>query len=95
MARRMLPWLPIWPLVRAKLDNVGRIRSLRVPLLVLHGDRDEIVPLDQGRAVYDAAPRPKRFYRIEGADHNDTYLVGGEEYFRALVDFCRSCAQSA
>ncbi len=88
MARRMMPLLPVWPFIRARLDHVGRIRAIDVPVLVMHGERDEIVPFGQGRAVYDAAPEPKEFYRIEGAGHNDTYEVGGEAYWRALVGFC-------
>ncbi len=88
MARRMMPLLPVWPFIRTRLDNVGRIMALDVPVLVMHGDRDELVPFGQGRAVCDAAPEPKEFYRIEGAGHNDTYEVGGEAYWRALVGFC-------
>jgi hypothetical protein len=93
MARRMIPVLPVWLFIRAKLDNVGRVPALKVPLLVIHGTRDEVVPFEQGVAVYEAAPLPKEFYRIEGAQHNDTYLVGGEAYFQRLVVFCRRCVE--
>jgi hypothetical protein len=58
-----------------------------VPLLVLHGDRDEVVPFSQGRRVFEAAPEPKRFFTISGASHNDTYLVGGEAYWAAVREF--------
>jgi hypothetical protein len=92
MARHIMPLLPVWPFVRTRMDNVGRIRSVRVPVLVLHGDRDEVVPFEQGMQVFEAAPEPKRFYRIEGAGHNDTWVVGGDDYFRTLADFCRRCA---
>jgi len=87
MAKAVYPFLPVWPLVRTRYDNVGRIGGLRVPLLVLHGDRDEIVPFAQGRRVFDAAPEPKTFFAIPGAHHNDTYAVGGEAYWRTLRAF--------
>jgi fermentation-respiration switch protein FrsA (DUF1100 family) len=58
-----------------------------MPLLVLHGERDEVVPFAQGRRVFEAAPEPKRFYAIPGAGHNDTYVVGGDAYWRALSEF--------
>jgi fermentation-respiration switch protein FrsA (DUF1100 family) len=58
-----------------------------MPLLVMHGERDEIVPFAQGRRVFDKAPEPKRFFAIPGASHNDTYVVGGEAYWRALREF--------
>jgi uncharacterized protein len=56
-------------------------------VLVLHGERDEVVPFQQGRRLFEAAPEPKRFFAIPGAGHNDTYLAGGEPYWRALEDF--------
>ena len=55
--------------------------------MVLHGDSDEIVPFEMGREVFDAATEPKRFYRIRGAGHNDTYAVGGSPYLDALGSF--------
>ncbi|HEY6547397.1 MAG TPA: alpha/beta hydrolase, partial [Vicinamibacteria bacterium] len=84
MARAVYPFLPLWPFVRTRYDNLAKAPRLRLPLLVLHGDRDEIVPFNQGRRVFEAAPEPKRFFAIPGAGHNDTYLVGGEAYWRAV-----------
>ena len=57
---------------------------------MLHGERDEIVPLAQGRRVFEAAGGPKRFFAIPGAGHNDTYVAGGEAYWRALAAFLDS-----
>jgi fermentation-respiration switch protein FrsA (DUF1100 family) len=87
MARAVYPFLPVWPFVRTRYDNVAKVGRLRMPLLVLHGDRDEVVPFTQGRRVFDAAPEPKTFFAIPGASHNDTYLVGGEAYWQALRAF--------
>jgi uncharacterized protein len=58
-------------LVPDAYPSLDRIRDLHVPLLVLHGDRDDIVPLDQGRALYDAAREPKEMRVLRGAGHND------------------------
>ncbi|MDP2601956.1 MAG: alpha/beta hydrolase [Deltaproteobacteria bacterium] len=84
MARDKFPFLPIGPLLKTRYDVVEKVRKIRSPLLVLHGDRDEIVPFSHGKQVFDAAPQPKWFYTIAGAGHNDTYLVGGNPYFAAL-----------
>jgi uncharacterized protein len=86
MARVVLPYFPR-SLVRTQYDNLAKVSRLRVPLLVLHGERDEVVPFAQGRRVFEAAPEPKRFYAIPGAGHNDTYLVGGDAYWREVADF--------
>jgi hypothetical protein len=87
MARAVYPFLPLWPFVKTRYDNVGKVGRLRMPLLVLHGDRDDVVPFTQGRRLFDAAPEPKRFFAIPGASHNDTYLVGGDAYWKALGGF--------
>ena len=84
VARDKLPFLPIGPLLKTRYDVVEKIRKLRSPLLVLHGDRDEVVPFRHGQRVFDAAPQPNWFYAIAGAGHNDTYLVVVDPYFATL-----------
>jgi fermentation-respiration switch protein FrsA (DUF1100 family) len=90
MVRHHYRFLPIGWLIRTKYDSLSKIESVRAPLLVLHGDRDEIVPFKGGRKLFEAANEPKRFYTIEDAGHNDTVLVGGREYFGALREFIES-----
>ena len=87
MASITRPFPPVAWLVRNHYDSLNRIRQLNVPLLVLHGDQDETVPLSQGRRLYDAANQPKRFQVLEGAAHNDTYEVGSEQYWGAIEKF--------
>jgi fermentation-respiration switch protein FrsA (DUF1100 family) len=87
MARIVLPFLPVAGLLRTKYDSLTKIREIRVPLLVLHGDRDDVVPYEQGRRLFDAANEPKTFYTIRGASHNDTYVAGGHAYFDAWARF--------
>ena len=55
--------------------------------MIVHGDRDEIIPYAMAERLHAAAPKPKRLHTIQGAGHNDTYIVGGMEYFRALKQF--------
>ena len=90
MAKWAFPHLPLYLLVRRKYDSLSQIGKVSCPLLVLHGDLDEVVPISQGRKLYEAATGPKSFYVIEGAAHNDTYIAGGEPYFQALGDFIKS-----
>lgn len=74
-------------LFRTRYDTLGRMGQVRAPILVLHGDADEVVPFRHGRAVFEAAPDPKAFHRIAGARHNDTFLVGGEAYWEVWERF--------
>ena len=90
MARAIFPSLPIGSLLRTRYDTLEKIRKLKAPLLVLHGDHDEVVPFAQGKKIFEAAPEPKKFHRIVGASHNDTFVVGGKNYFEALREFIES-----
>lgn len=85
VASRILPFLG--PLVVSGLDSRRKIRQLRAPLLVLHGDRDEVLPFDLGRALFEAAPEPKWFWQVTGAGHNDLLQVAGPQYRKRLQEF--------
>ena len=82
-------------LVRTQMDNESKIGRVEVPTLVLHGDRDRIVPAAHGRRLFELAARPTYFHLIEGADHNNTYLVGGERYRDAWRAFLQDTAGAA
>ena len=87
MSRKVFPLIPLGWAVRSKLDAVGKVPHLKLAKLFLHGTRDEIVPYDLGRKLFEKAANPKTFYDIEGAGHNDTYILGGVEYYDALSRF--------
>ena len=84
--------LPVHLLLRTKYDSLSRIGGISSPLLIVHGNQDEIVPISQAHKLYEKAEEPKRLYEIPGAGHNDTYVVGGEPYWEALGDFMASLA---
>jgi uncharacterized protein len=65
------------------------IPRLRAPLLVLHGDRDEIVPLEQGRNLFEAAPEPKRMHVFRGLGHNDLVSGAGAEFAEVIAAWVR------
>jgi fermentation-respiration switch protein FrsA (DUF1100 family) len=87
MSRTVFPLIPLGWAVRSKLDAVGKVPHLKLAKLFLHDTRDEIVPYDLGRKLFEKAGNPKTFYAIEGAGHNDTYILGGVEYYDALNRF--------
>ena len=74
----------VLPIQYNSIDKIGRIKA---PLLMLHGDIDEVVPYASGQELFAAANEPKQFYTIVGAGHNDTYLAGGEDYIAAWQRF--------
>jgi fermentation-respiration switch protein FrsA (DUF1100 family) len=87
--------LPLHLLLSARFDLPARLPHIHAPVLVIHGDRDRVVPFAHGRRVYELANEPKAFYAIPGADHHDTYLVGGEPYFERVLTFIREAVSAA
>jgi fermentation-respiration switch protein FrsA (DUF1100 family) len=87
IAGTVYPFLPVQFFLRTKFNSVEKIRTLNVSILMMHGDRDTIIPLRLGRKLYNAANEPKEFYEIPDADHNDTFFVGGDEYFHRIDQF--------
>lgn len=86
--------LPVHWLLGAEFRLIDRLPQLSLPKLIIHGDKDDIIPIALGRQVFDAAKPPKEWYVIQGADHNNTYHVGGGSYFRRLAEFIEN-ARSA
>lgn len=71
------------------INNIGKMTLTSVPLLVIHGEEDTLIPVEEGQALYDASPATKKtIKRIRGAGHNDL-LYYAEEYFAAIADFIK------
>jgi len=85
MGKRSYPWLPVDLLLRDRFDNQKRVRELAVPLIVMHGDKDEVVPFSDGKTLYETAAAPiKAFYPMPGETHVDakaSKLIGFLEAF--------------
>ena len=82
-------------LPRDAFRNIDKIGSVRCPVLFIHGRRDWTVPFRVGRALFEAAPGPKRCLWVERAGHNDVERVGGERVNQAIRDFAAWVEQGA
>jgi fermentation-respiration switch protein FrsA (DUF1100 family) len=80
----------IGPLVVWSYNTRAKIPRLRAPLLIIHGDRDEIIPFEMGRALFDAAATSKSFWPLPGAGHNDIVETAGPAYRERLRSFYQS-----
>lgn len=89
VAARIYPWAPVRLLLLDQYRSRDRIDRIEMPLLILHGDADQVVPFSQGRALYDLAKAPKMLVRMEGSDHNTLVRDGGYSHiwrFLGLTD---------
>ncbi|HEY7498053.1 MAG TPA: alpha/beta hydrolase [Vicinamibacterales bacterium] len=89
-ARHHYPLLPVGWLLRDRFPSRDRIAKAAVPLLVITAARDSVVPSEQSRRLFDAAPEPKRLLVIDGVDHNDAALAAGPQVVAAVGEFLRS-----
>ena len=94
MGRVHYPWLPASALLKDRYPSIERIGSVHTPTLIVAGETDAIVPVDQSRALFAAAPGPKQLLVIPSADHNDPVLVAGREMIETVVAFIAEAATS-
>jgi pimeloyl-ACP methyl ester carboxylesterase len=86
MARGLLaPVTLLWSLIaRVHFDTRAKVAALGVPTWVVHGERDGIIPVRMGRAVFAAARVPGELFVVPGAGHNDVSDVAGDAYWEWL-----------
>ena len=91
-AVRLLGYLG-FPVDRSSLENVEAagltmIRSLRLPVLILHGESDFLIPAEEALAFYnEVGTKDKTLVLIPGAGHNDIMIRDAERYFAAIKEF--------
>jgi fermentation-respiration switch protein FrsA (DUF1100 family) len=86
LAAKEFPYLPVRLLMKDQFRSVEIIAGVTVPILVVHGARDAVVPISSGRALYAAAPEPKRFVEYADADHFTLFQAGGIQAIRSFLD---------
>jgi fermentation-respiration switch protein FrsA (DUF1100 family) len=85
VARPRFWFVPLDLLLTHRFRSIDRIGRIRAPLLVMHGDRDGVVPFALGERLFAAAPEPKRFERLAGIDHVSVLESGGLAFVRTFL----------
>ena len=89
LAVAQFPWLPVSLLLKDRYESIKYIHDLHVPIFILHGDADEIVPVEMGRRLFAAANEPKEIKTVPGGGHvihdgpSFAYVNGWIERLRA------------
>lgn len=72
------------------VGNLRKIKNLDLPLLVIHGEKDQLIPVNHGQELYDNSPaETKKLLRIRQAGHNDLLWWGKKDYFDAIRKFIK------
>lgn len=80
-------------LTGSQFDSAARVASLGVPILIAHGDQDEIVPYGLGERLFALAHEPKQFVRVPGRQHNDVF--DSSPLLDAIAAFARESVAAA
>lgn len=80
------PWLPVHRLARDRYESLAKIGRIRAPMLILHGEDDDLVPADFGRQLYAAANEPKRLHVFKGGLHADLYDHGAGQVITGWIE---------
>jgi len=69
------------------IGNVSKMQEIDLPLLVIHGEKDTLIPVRNEQELFDASPSAhKNFLQIPNAGHNDLLYIGLPDYFAAIAE---------
>lgn len=94
LASTALSWLPrfLHRVGRNRFASGEKLKRIRIPVLISHGDPDPVIPTEEGRALFAAANEPKKLLIVPGGGHNvfgsagTTYLDQVEEFIRRATE---------
>lgn len=86
VARRTYFWLPLKLLLTDIYDNEKHVSEVKAPILILHGERDAVIPVGMGKRVYAAANEPKQIEIFPEAGHADLFEHGAWERVEAFLN---------
>jgi uncharacterized protein len=93
IGERDYPWMPIRLVMRNPFESIVRVTRIRAPMLFLHSREDQIIPFEEGRRLFDAAPEPKTFVEVRGG-HIRPAEEDREKYFASVSGFLASLRAS-
>lgn len=74
--------------------NKVKLRSISTPTLIIHGEKDEDLPLEEARELYNSsAAKIKRLEIVPNANHNSVMTMGREQCYRAIEEFVKACSE--
>ena len=95
VAAERYAWVPVRWLMSDPYRSDLYLSKLKLPIIVVHGDRDDTVPVEMGRKVYELAGGPKELAIIKGGGHSDHYLFGSFDIINAWIDRLRVASAPA
>ncbi|MDC0533774.1 alpha/beta hydrolase [Candidatus Pelagibacter sp.] len=86
-AKNFYPYIPVNLLLKDKFENYKKVKNINSPILIMHGEVDQIVPFSMGKKIYELANNPKYSYFTKYDNHMMEY---DENLILALKSFFKS-----
>jgi uncharacterized protein len=86
IARQAYPWAPVGLLMKDQYRSRDHIAAINAPLLILHGERDRVIPPGFGKRLFDAARDPKTFLSLGPVGHNALFSPATWEAEARFID---------
>ena len=87
-AKTFYPYIPVNLLLKDKFENYKKIKNINSPILVMHGEADQIVPFSMGKKIYEIANEPKYSYFTKYDNHMMQYdeklILTLKSFFKGL-----------
>jgi len=80
VAKRQYWMFPVDWVMHDQYRSIDKIADIKMPVFMIHGERDTIIPIGLAQELHEAAPEPKTFIRLPQAGHNDLYYHGTKDY---------------
>jgi hypothetical protein len=84
VARHLFPFMRGYTPQADAYNSLNQLPGINCPVLVIHGDADALIPVEEGLRLFEAAGEPKELFLVEGAGHNDVSITAGPEYGRRI-----------
>lgn len=90
-AFRVMTQIPLFPV--DKYRNNAKIRHVEVPILIMHGTEDEVIPFWHSERLSTLTQKPVQLYAIQGGHHNDLLLIAGQMYWDVINSYIQNLKQ--
>ena len=87
-------YIPLDLLFTQRFDSMSKVKSLRMPILFIHGTADTTIPYPMSQQLFSTATSQKKLLLIPQGDHDHNFKIGGSRYLEAVRTFLESNQRS-
>lgn len=92
VSRIHYPFMPASWIVKHRYESIHNMKDITCPVMIIHSKYDEVIPIEQGKKLFDAANEPKSFIELQGG-HGSGFLLSKQVYVDALDNALRSMSR--